>query len=145
LTGQFTDHHALLVGQVLARLNRVEQALAALDEQIGNAMTRGLGSSSCHRPPGCGAKDRTGDHRRKPGRHVEVPHRGTPRRVGRLAPAMHESAGKRGPRRIPKGNKWPGSILVEAASSVPRTKVRYRVSPWPRSSSTSISSTLLSA
>jgi transposase len=38
LTGHFTEHHALLVGQMLARLNRVEQALAALDEQIDAAM-----------------------------------------------------------------------------------------------------------
>jgi transposase len=38
LTGHFDDHHALLVGQMLARLNRVEQALAALDEHIDKAM-----------------------------------------------------------------------------------------------------------
>src|SRR5688500_17655285 len=39
LTGHFDDHHGLLVGQMLARLNRVEQALAVLDEQITDAMT----------------------------------------------------------------------------------------------------------
>jgi transposase len=38
LTGHFDDHHALLVGQMLARLNRVEQALTALDEHIDKAM-----------------------------------------------------------------------------------------------------------
>jgi hypothetical protein len=38
---------------------------------------------------------------------------------------MHESAGKRRPAGSRKGNKWLASMLVEAASSVSRSKSTY--------------------
>ena len=38
---------------------------------------------------------------------------------------MHESAGKRSPAGSRKGNKWLASMLVEAASSVSRSKSTY--------------------
>jgi transposase len=49
-----------------------------------------------------------------------------------LAPAMHESAGKRTPAGSRKGNKWLASMLVEAAGSVSRTKDTYLGTQYAR-------------
>jgi transposase len=113
LTGHFTDHHALLVGQMLARLNRVEQALAALDEQIDEAMTPWARQLKLLQTiPGVGLKTaqviiaETGaDMSRFPSAAHLAAWAG-------LAPAMHESAGKRAPAGSRNGNKWLASMLV---------------------------------
>jgi transposase len=49
-----------------------------------------------------------------------------------VAPAMHESAGKRAPAGSRKGNKWLASMLVEAANSVSRTKDTYLAARFAR-------------
>jgi transposase len=49
-----------------------------------------------------------------------------------VAPAMHESAGKRRPAGSRKGNKWLASMLVEAASSVSRSKDTYLAAQYAR-------------
>ncbi len=45
---------------------------------------------------------------------------------------MHESAGKRRPIGSRKANKWLASMLVEAASSAPRTKHTYLAAQYAR-------------
>ena len=70
--------------------------------------------------PGVGDEGRAGDHRRDRWGHVPVPVRGAPGGVGRVAPAIHESAGKRTPAGSRQGNKWLTAMLVEAAGSVGR-------------------------
>ena len=126
LTGHFDDHHALLVGQMLARLNRVEQALAVLDDHIEAAMTPWARQLELLQTiPGVGLKTaqviiaETGaDMSRFPSAAHLAAWAG-------VAPAMHESAGKRAPAGSRKGNKWLASMLVEAAGSVSRTKDTY--------------------
>jgi transposase len=49
-----------------------------------------------------------------------------------LAPAMHESAGHRSPAGSRQGNTWLASMLVEAASSVSRTKNTYLGAQYAR-------------
>ena len=133
LTGRFDDHHALLVGQMLARLERVEQALAALDEQIDAAMTPWARQLELLQTiPGVGLKTaqviiaETGaDMSRFPSAAHLAAWAG-------VAPAMHESAGKRAPAGSRKGNKWLASMLVEAANSVSRTKDTYLAARFAR-------------
>ena len=49
-----------------------------------------------------------------------------------VAPAIHESAGKRSPAGSTKGNKWLTSMLVEAANSAARTKDTYLAAQFSR-------------
>jgi hypothetical protein len=49
-----------------------------------------------------------------------------------VAPAMHESADKRRPAGSREGNKWLASMLVEAASSVSRSKSSYLATQYAR-------------
>jgi transposase len=113
LTGHFTDHHALLVGQMLARLNRVEQALAVLDNHIEAAMApweRQL--ELLQTIPGVGVKTaqviiaETGaDMSRFPSAAHLAAWAG-------VAPAMHESAGKRAARIAARRGKKRASVAV---------------------------------
>lgn len=49
-----------------------------------------------------------------------------------LAPAVHESAGKRRPAGTRQGNKWLTSMLVEAANCAARTKNTYLAAQFKR-------------
>ncbi len=122
LTGHFDDHHALLVGAMLHRLDHVESALAELDATIAAAMAPWAHQLELLQTiPGVGVKTaqviiaETGaDMSRFPtAAHLAA--------WAGLAPGMHESAGKRSPAGSRKGNKWLASMLVEAASSVSRS------------------------
>jgi Transposase IS116/IS110/IS902 family len=118
---------------MLARLNRVEQALAALDEQIDDAMAPWARQLELLQTiPGVGLKTaqviiaETGaDMSRFPSAAHLAAWAG-------VAPAMHESAGRRSPAGSRKGNKWLASMLVEAANSVSRTKDTYLAARFAR-------------
>jgi transposase len=126
LTGHFDAHHALLVGAMLHRLEHVETALAELDAMIAATMTPWAHQLELLQTiPGVGLKtaqvivaETGGDMSRFPtAAHLAA--------WAGVAPAMHESAGKRRPAGSRKGNKWLASMLVEAASSVSRSKQTY--------------------
>jgi hypothetical protein len=107
LDGHFDDHHALIVGQLLTRLQHTEQALADLDAQIGERM----------RPwqhqidllvtiPGVGpavARPFIAETGGDPSRFPSAAHLAVWTGV---APAMHESAGKRTPAGSRDGHPW---------------------------------------
>ena len=121
LEGHFDEHHAHLAGSILRRLDLVEQALAELDEVI-----RATSEPWAHQIellqtiPGVGERvaqvivaETGADMSRFPSAAHLCSWAG-------LAPAMHESAGKRTPAGRRRGNKWLTSMLVEAAGSVGR-------------------------
>ncbi len=75
LTGHFDDHHALLVGAMLHRLDHVETALAELDATIAAAMTpwahHQVRAAADHLRRG--PEDGAGHHRRDRWWHGAVP------------------------------------------------------------------------
>ncbi|WP_315094723.1 transposase [uncultured Cellulomonas sp.] len=122
LTGRFDEHHALIVGQLLTRVNHVEQGLADLDAQIAIDVAPWQHEVDLLRTiPGVG-----------PVVAHTVPHPGAPCRPAGVAPGMHESAGKRTPTGARHGNRFLTSMLVEAAGSASRTKTTYLAGQYRR-------------
>jgi transposase len=118
---------------MLARLNRVEQALAALDEQIDTAMTpRAHQLELLQTIPGVGLKTAQVIIAETGADMSQFPSAAHLAAWAGVAPAMHESAGRRTPAGSRQGNKWLTSTLVEAANSVARTKDTYLAARFAR-------------
>src|SRR4051794_22109864 len=123
LTGHFDAHHARLAGSILHRLDLVEEALAELDAVIADACAPWARQMALLQTiPGVGVKvaqvivaETGGDMSRFPSAAHLAAWAG-------VAPAIHESAGKRIPTGARHGNKWLTTMLVEAAGSVGRMK-----------------------
>ena len=108
---------------MLARLNRVEQALAVLDEQITDAMTPWARQLELLQTiPGVGLKTAQVIIAETGADMSRFPSAGHLAAWAGLAPAMHESAGHRSPAGKRHGNKWLTAMLVEAAGSVGRMR-----------------------
>ena len=121
LTGTFDAHHAQLARSMLGRLDLVEQALAELDAVIAEACQPWAHQIELLQSiPGVGPTvaqvfiaETGGDMSRFPtAAHLAA--------WAGLAPAMHESAGRRSPAGKRQGNKWLTAMLAEAAGSVGR-------------------------
>src|SRR4051795_1597882 len=123
LIGYFDAGHAQLAGSILHRLDLVEEALAELDAVIADACTPWARQIELLQTiPGVGVKvaqvivaETGGDMSRFPSAAHLAAWAG-------VAPAIHESAGKRIPTGARHGNKWLTTMLVEAAGSVGRMK-----------------------
>jgi len=116
LTGHFRPHHALLVSQLLAHLDYLDEALTVLTTDIEAAL-RPFASEAARLDAIPGVGPRTAeiliaelgvDMRQFPtARHVAS--------WAGLCPGTHESAGKRRAVRTGKGNRWLRGALIEAA------------------------------
>ncbi|GGD01126.1 IS110 family transposase [Tersicoccus solisilvae] len=126
LTGRFSDHHALIVGEILAKLDYLDEAIGRLSEEIDRVITpfahqRDLLTTAV------GVDRRTAE-----GLIAEI---GVNMSVfgsaGRLAswagrcPGQYESAGKSRSGRTRKGNKWLTTYLHDAAMAASRSKNTY--------------------
>lgn len=116
LVGRFRKHHALLVSQLLAHLDYLDEALDDLTAQIEEALSPFAAEAArLDAIPGVGARtvailiaELGVDMRQFPtARHLAS--------WAGLCPGTHESAGKRRPMRIGKGNRWLRMALIEAA------------------------------
>ena len=124
LTGHFDDHHALLArsdaAPARARSRRRWPSWTRSSPRPAGPWAHQL--ELLQTIPGVGAKvaqviiaETGGDMSRFPtAAHLAA--------WAGVAPAMHESAGKRSPAGPRHGNKWLASMLVEAAGSVGRMK-----------------------
>jgi transposase len=116
LVGRFRKHHALLVSQLLAHLDYLDEALETLTADIEEAL-RPFGDEATRLDAIPGVGPRTAeiliaelgvDMRQFPtARHVAS--------WAGLCPGTHESAGKRRAVRTGKGNRWLRAALIEAA------------------------------
>ena len=133
LTGRFDDHHGLLVSQLLARIAATETAIKDLDAHIAAQMAPWAHELELLQTiPGVGAQvaqvfiaETGADMSRFP----------TPAHLAAwtgVAPAMHESAGKRTPAGTRHGNKFLTAMLVEAAQAASRTKDTYLSAQFAR-------------
>jgi transposase len=136
LVGNFDDNHARMAAALLHRLEHVNVAIAQLDTVIQVACEPWAHQIELLQTiPGVGPKvaqviiaETGADMSRFPSAAHLASWAG-------VAPAIHESAGRRTPAGTRHGNKWLMSMLVEAASSVGRSKDNYLSSQYARLSS----------
>jgi len=116
LAGRFRKHHALLVSQLLAHLDYLDEALEDLAVQIEEALAPfAREAARLDAIPGVGSRT-TAVLIAELG--VDMRHFPTARHVASwagLCPGTHESAGKRRAVRTRKGNRWLRAALIEAA------------------------------
>ena len=121
LTGHFDIHHAQLARSILRRLDLVEQALAELDQLLVEACRPWARQIELLQTiPGVGEKVAQVIIAETGADMSRFPTAGHLTSWAGLAPAMHESAGRRTPAGSGHGNRWLSAMLVEAAGSVGR-------------------------
>ena len=133
LLGRFSAHHALLVGTILAKLDFLDEALAALSAEIEVAIRPFAAEVDLLRTiPGV-------DRRVAEGMVAEIGVDMTRfGAAGRLAswtgmcPGNHESAGKRARGTTRKGSKWLRSYMRQAAKAAGGSKGTYLAAQYAR-------------
>jgi transposase len=126
LTGRFAAHHALLVGEILAKLDYLDEAIGRLSTEVDRLI-------SPFAPELALLDTIPGVDRRTAEAIVaeigaDMARFGSSGRLASwagLCPGLDESAGKRRSGRTRKGSKWLGTALAEAAESAGRSKGTY--------------------
>lgn len=126
LTGRFDDHHAAIVAQLLARIDTLDGAIAALDAEIDE-----------HMAPFAGVAERVATIPGVAKRTAEAliaecgvdmslfPTSGHLASWAGVCPGNNESGGKRKSGHTRPGPKWLRAALTEAAKAAARTKTTY--------------------
>jgi transposase len=133
LTGRFSDHHALVVGELLAHLDYLEEAVGRLSEAIEELVAPFADQVALLRTiPGV-------DRRTAEVLLAEIgPDMGRFPTAGHLAswagmcPGNNESAGKHYSGRTRNGSKWLRDALVESAQAAARSKNNYLAAHYAR-------------
>src|SRR5437867_8400864 len=134
LTGRFrSEHHGLLVAQILAHIDYLDETIALLSEQVEQV----IAPFSTEREllmtiPGVA----------RLGAEVLIAEIGVDMRIfpsdAHLAswagqcPGNHESAGKRRSGKHRRGSKWPSTTLTESANTASRSKGTYLSAQYGR-------------
>ncbi len=133
LEGRFEDEHALVVGQILAHLDFLDEAIGRLSEEIEERM-RPFAAQRELLMTIPGVKQRAAE--------VLIAEIGvdmsvfpTPKHLAswaKVCPGNDESAGKRRSGKTGKGNKWLRATLTESANAATRTKGTYLAAQYQR-------------
>ena len=124
LTGPCAANPARLGSAMLGRLDRVETALAGLDQVIDAATQPWAHQIELLQTiPGVGLKVAQVIIAETGGDMAQFPSAAHLAAWAGVAPAIRESAGRRSPAGSRHGNKWLTSMLGEAASSAARSKL----------------------
>ena len=133
LEGRFADEHALIVGQILAHVDFLDEAIGRLSEEIEERI-RPFARQRDLLMTIPGVKQRTAE--------VLIAEIGvdmgafpTPKHLAswaKVCPGNDESAGKRRSGKTGKGNKWLRSSLTEAANAATRTQNSYLAAQYQR-------------
>jgi transposase len=133
LTGRFSEHHALIVGELLAHLDYLEEAAGRLSVAIEELIAPFADQVALLRTiPGV-------DRRTAEVLLAEIgPDMGRFPTAGHLAswagmcPGNNESAGKHYSGRTRNGSKWLRDALVESAQAAARSKNNYLAAHYTR-------------
>ena len=132
LTGRFRAHHAFLLGQILAHLDYLEEAIAAVSAHIEEQL-RPFAPQVERLMTIPGVQRRTAETiLAEIGTDMAAfPTAGHLASWAGMCPGNDESAGKRRSGKTRKGSKWLRTSLIEAANAAARTKAtalgaRYR-------------------
>lgn len=134
LQSRFSNHHALLVGQILAKLDFLDEAIDALSEEIDRVIAPfGPEVELLDTIPGV---DRRIAECLVAEIGTDMARFGTSARLASWAgmcPGNHESAGKQKPGKASrKGSKWLAANLAQAASGAGRSKGTYLAAQYTR-------------
>ena len=133
LVGRFQDEHALIVGQILAHIDFLDEAIDRLSAEIEEQI-RPIAAQRELLMTIPGVKQRTAE--------VLIAEIGvdmsvfpTPKHLAswaRVSPGNDQSAGKRRSGKTGKGNKWLRATLNESANAAARTKNTYLAAQYQR-------------
>jgi len=133
LEGHFRPHHALLVGQILAHIDYLDEAIDALSAEVERKMVPFAEAVALlDTIPGVdrrGAEVLVAETGAEMSRFPSAGHLAS--WAGRC-PGNNESAGKHYSGRMRKGSKWLAATLVECASAASRSKGTYLSSQYAR-------------
>ena len=133
LEGRFGPHHALLVGQILAKLDFLDEAIANLSAEIDRVIAP-FGPQVALLVTIPGVEQRTAEELiAEIG--VDMARFGTSERLASWAgmcPGHHESAGKQRSGRARPGPKWLQRALTESAKSAGRSNDTYLGAQYAR-------------
>jgi transposase len=133
LTGRFGRHHALLVGEILAKLDYMEEAIERLSEEVDRMLlpfAREL--ELLDTIPGVNKLTAEGLVAEI---GFDMSQFGNSARLASWAgicPGQHESAGKQRRGTTRKGSKWLRGLLVEAAHAASKTRNTYLGTQYAR-------------
>jgi transposase len=123
LTGHFTDHHAFMLGMMLARVDALTTQIDTLTIRIGEAIAPFAAQvAQLDEIPGIGitaAQDILAEIGTDMSRFPTPGHLVS---WAKFAPRARQSAGRSKAATTGKGNPWLGGTLGEAATSAARTK-----------------------
>lgn len=133
LRGRFTGHHALIVGEILAKLDYLDEVIGRLSQEIDRVIApfahqRDLIATA----PGIDKRTAEGIIAEI---GVDMSVFGTAERLASWAgrcPGQYESAGKSRSGKTRKGNKWLRNYLHDAATAAVRSKGTYCASQYSR-------------
>jgi transposase len=133
LVGRFEDEHALIVGQILAHIDFLDEAIERLSDEIEEQI-RPFAPQRDLLMTIPGVKQRTAE--------VLIAEIGvdmstfpTPKHLAswaKVAPGNDQSAGKRRSGNTGKGNKWLKATLTESANAAARSKNTYLAAQYQR-------------
>jgi transposase len=133
LHGRFSGHHALLVGEILAHIDYLEDAIARLSAQI-EAKISPFERELCLLDTIPGIDRRTAEvvlAELSP----DMARFGSHRQLAswaKLCPGSNESAGRQRSGRTGKGPKWLRAALIQSAKAATRTRDTYLQSQYRR-------------
>jgi transposase len=133
LQGRFRPHHALIVGEILAKLDYLDEMIGRLSEEIGRLLHPFAEKVELLRTiPGVNQRSAEvivaeigADMSRFPSAQHLASWAG-------MCPGNNESAGKHKSGKTRKGSKWLRGTLVESASAAARSKDTYLAARYAR-------------
>jgi transposase len=133
LTGWFDDHHALLVTEMLTRIDAAEATITRLDEQIdAELLPFAEALALLDTIPGVGKRTAQVIVAETGADMTRFPTAAHLASWAGVCPGVNESAGKRHSSRCRAGDKWLRAALVEAAHAAARTKDTYLAATYAR-------------